>query len=408
MIKFFLVIIMLSSNLGYSILQTISFTELLSDPITFQKTVGGDDLDRGVAIQQTCDGGYIAVGVTKSFGAGGEDVYLVRTDSMGDTLWTRTFGGEKKDNGWAVSQTSDSGFIVAGFTESYGSGGMDFYVIRTDSEGNPLWSQTYGGEGDDYCWDLDVIFDNGYILVGETGAVDQYRKGDKDFFLVRIDEDGNLLWQKIYGGPETDRGFAVQQTQDGGFVMVGSTTSYGAGDVDAYLIKTDDNGEVEWAKPFGTAAFDMGHDVRQKQNGGYVIFGYTESYGAKSRDIWLMGADSEGKEEWSQLVGGSEADHATRGVLTAGNGFVLLGYTKSFGAGHWDVYLVKMNAAGDTVWTRTYGGPWPDTGYGIEETDDGGFILTGQTWSSGRGDSDFLLIKTDENGQLDIDPTNHD
>ena len=394
--KWMLVSFILSIIFSYFVIRIINN----SHPVTFQKTVGGIDMDRGIDIQQTRDGGYVVVGVTKSFGAGEEDIYLVRTDSKGDTLWTRTFGGGKRDNGWAVLQTKDKGFTIAGFTESFGSGGMDFYVIRTDSEGNFLWSRTYGGVGDEYCWDMDTIPMGGYILAGETGAAGRYREGDKDFYLVRIDEEGHAVWDKTYGGPETDRAFAVKCTQDGGFVMVGSTTSCGSGDVDAYMIKTDETGDVEWSKTFGTEVFDMGHDVQQREDGGYMVFGYTESYGAKARDFRFIRLDQGGDEMASSIVGGPEADHGTRGVVTADEGSVMLGYTKSYGAGHWDVYLVKVDAACDTIWTRTFGGPWPDTGYGIARTSDDGFILTGQTWSFGNGGSDLLLIKTDENGKI--------
>ena len=131
-----------------------------------------------------------------------------------------------------------------------------------------------------------------------------------------------------------------------------------------------------------------------------MAFGYTESYGAKARDIWFVQLDHEGNEMASRIVGGPEADHGTRGVVTADGGSAMLGYTKSYGAGQWNVYLVKVDVDCEPVWTRTFGGPWPDTGYGIAKTADGGFILTGQTWNKGRGDSDLLLIKTDENANL--------
>ena len=199
---------------------------------------------------------------------------------------------------------------------------------------------------------------------------------------------------------QTDRAFAVVCTRDGGFAMVGSTTSYGAGNVDAYLIKTDADGQVEWTKTYGTEAFDMGHDVQQRDDGGYMVFGYTESYGAKARDLWFVRLDHEGNEVASSIVGGAEADHGTRGVVTADGGSVMLGYTKSYSAGHWDVYLVKVDTACDTVWTRTFGGSWPETGYGIAKTSDGGFILTGQTWSNRKRDCDLLIIKTNIDGFL--------
>jgi hypothetical protein len=373
---------------------------LLIEEMTFQKTYGGPGLDRGIDVLQLGSRGYIVVGVTVKNNAENQDIYLVRTDAKGDSLWTKTYGGKGRDNGWAVLQTEDRGFIIVGFSESFGSGDMDFYLIRLDDKGDTLWSKTYGGTGDEYCWDMDAVPGKGFILIGETGLAGEYGEGNKDFLLLLVDEDGEFLWEKTYGGPGTDRGFAVHNTTDGGFIMIGSTTSFGEGDVDAYILKTDPQGNIEWTKTLGTDRFDMGHDIQQRQDGGYVVFGYTESFGAMGKDVWCSGIDSEGKVEWSEIIGGPEADHCTRGTLTKEGEIAALGYTKSFGAGHWDVYFIRMNAAGDTVWTRTFGAQWPDTGYGFQSTRDGGYILTGQTWSYGRGDSDLLLIKTDAQGRM--------
>jgi PKD repeat protein len=357
------------------------------------RTYGGPNLDRGIDVRQTVDGGYVAVGYTSSFGSGGEDVYVVRTDAAGDSLWTKTYGGEGDDNGWAVQETGDEGFMIAGFTDSYGSGAVDFYVIRTDALGDTLWTRTYGGEGDEYCWDMDRTDDGGYILAGETGETGSYGSGDKDFFLVRIDTQGTLLWSQSYGGPETDRGYSVRQTTDGGYIIVGSTTSFGAGDIDAYVVKTDAEGVLQWSQTYGTEAFDMGHDVRQTTDGGYIIFGYTESYGAAGRDVQLIKTDDTGNTVWIKTFGGSDEDHAVRGLQTADDGYLAVGYTRSYGAGHWDVYLLRTDSSGLEIWTQVFGGPDYDEGYTVCESREGNYIVTGRTQSYGAGNFDLWLFE---------------
>lgn len=372
------------------VVQNPSFS---SEQNPFQKTYGGPNFDRGIDVQQTVDGGYVAVGNTRSFGLGGEDVYVIRTDAAGDSLWTETYGGGGDDNGWAVQETGDGGFMIAGFTDSYGAGAVDFYVIRTDASGDTLWTRTYGGEGDEYCWDMDQTHDGGYILAGETGEAGNYGSGDKDFYLVRIDAQGTLMWSQTYGGPETDRCYSIRQTSDGGFITVGSTTSFGAGDVDAYVVKTDAEGVLEWSQTYGTEAFDMGHDIGQTTDDGYIIFGYTESYGAAGRDVQLIKTDDAGHTVWIQTFGGSGEDRAVRGLQTADGGYLAVGYTRSYGAGNWDVYLLRTDPDGHELWVQVFGGPDYDEGYTVWETREGNYVVTGRTESYGAGNFDLLLFE---------------
>jgi hypothetical protein len=210
------------------------------------RTYGGTNSDYGCSVQPTADGGYIVAGSTASFGAGNGDVYLIKTDASGDTLWTRTYGGTSDDYGWSVQLTSDGGYIIAGYSSSFGAGDYDVYLIRTSPSGDSLWTRTYGGTSLDKGYSVQQTSDGGYIVVGYTKS---YGAGDVDAYLVKTDSSGDALWTRTYGGTNSDNGHSVQQTSDGGYIIAGQTRSFGAGSLDVYLIKTDANGNVAVKEP---------------------------------------------------------------------------------------------------------------------------------------------------------------
>jgi regulation of enolase protein 1 (concanavalin A-like superfamily) len=241
----------------------------------WEKTFGGIRDDRGHSVQQTSDGGFILLGWTESFDAREADVWLIKTDASGNIEWDRTFGGSDRDKGSSVQQTSDGGFILVGYTESFGAGWADVWLIKTDADGNKLWEKTFGGSGLDSGSSVQQTSDGGFIIVGYTTS---FGAGGFDVWLIKTDADGNKLWEKTFGGSRRDWGSSVQQTSDGGFILVGYTTSFGAGDV--WLIKTDANGNKQWDRTFGGSDWDEGWSVQQTSDGGFIIVGWTWSFGA--------------------------------------------------------------------------------------------------------------------------------
>jgi len=360
-----------------------------SEPITvWTKTFGGSGGDEGYSVDQTTDGGYIITGYTLSYGAGGADVWLIKTDANGDTLWTKTFGGSDWDRGYSVKQTADGGYIITGCT-SYGAGGGDVWLIKTDANGDTLWTKTFGG----CCWDrgnsVDQTADGGYIITGWIS----YEPGETDVWLIKTDANGDTLWTKTFGGSGEDMGNSVDQTTDGGYIITGYTLPYGAGGGDVWLIKTDANGDTLWTKTFGGSGHDEGYSVKQTADGGYIIAGYTWSYGAGGGDVWLIKTDANGDTLWTKTFGGSGHDEGYSVKQTADGGYIITGCTWSYGAGGGDVWLIKTDANGDTLWTKTFGGSCEDRGYSVKQTADGGYIITGYTWSYGAGGPDVWLIK---------------
>ena len=274
----------------------------------WEKTLGGTDADVGHGVQQTEDGGYIVVGTTWSSVTGEHDVYLMRTYANGDKEWEKTFGGTDDDIGRAVQQTEDGGYIIVGETWSFAPGEPDVYLIKTYADGDKEWEKTFGGGSLQFGYSVQQTEDGGYIVVGETWSFAPGVAEPQNVYLIKTCANGDKEWEKTFGGTDVDVGLGVQQTTDGGYIITGLTRSFGAGEPDVYLIKTYANGDKEWEKTLGGADDDFGRAVQQTTDGGYIIAGITDSFGAGSSDVYLIKTDVDGNELWSKAFGGSDRD----------------------------------------------------------------------------------------------------
>ncbi len=373
------------------LLTVICANSIASAQTGWSRTYGGADVDVGNCATPTVDGGYIVTGCTESFGAGRQDVYYVKTDASGDTLWTRTYGGADDDAGNCIEQTADGGFIITGYTYSFGQD--DLLLIKTNATGDTSWTKVYGGQSTE-GWSVQQTTDGGYVVAGYTYSV----PGNGDVYLLKTSASGDTLWSRTYGGTENDCGNSILQTSDGGYILAGFTRSFGAGNEDLYLIKTNAQGETLWTRTYGGVEGDAGNYVRQTADGGYLVTGYSYSFGAGNGDVYLIKTDSLGDSLWTRLYGGTANDMGYCGLPTSDGGYIIAGSTSSFGAGYDDLYLIKTNGEGDTLWTRAFGGPSYDVGYSCRPTSDGGCITTGYTRSFGAGNADVYLIKTDSLG----------
>jgi hypothetical protein len=369
----------------------------MDDDITFVKILGGKRRDRGINLLQTRDGGYAIVGYTSSLGARQEDVYLVRTDLQGEVLWSKTYGGDGKDNGWDVLDLEDGGFLIVGFTNSFGAGEMDIYLVRTDDKGIMLWERTFGGPKSEFGWAMAPTDDGGFVLAGQTNS---FGDGEEDGYLVKVNAQGEEIWSQTFGGAQEDRLFSIDQSADSGFILTGTTTSFGSGNRDAYLVKISNSGELDWMQVFGEDRDDVGHSVRQTTDRGYIVTGYTKSFGAKNYDTWLIKTDEAGLSQWQKFYGESGDDRTIYGEQTDDGGYIMVGYTTGFDSAGWDVFLVRTDSTGEVTWHKTFGGITEDTGYTVRQTVDGGFILTGETYSFGEGGGDMYVIKINQDGDI--------
>jgi len=248
------------------------------------RTFGGINSDYGRSIQQVFNDGYILIGTTASFG-NNNNAWLIKIDAEGNQEWDKTFGGSNDDFGSCIKQTIDGGYIIVGWTNSFGGGNNDAWLIKTDMQGNKEWDKTFGGNENDIGYAVQQTIDGGYIIVGWTNS---FGDGNYNVWLIKTDVEGNEEWDKPFGGSDSDRGYSVQQTTDGGYIITGETKSFGNGESDLWLIKTDAEGNEEWDKPFGGSDSDRGYSVQQTENAEYVITGWTKSFGNGNNDAWLI------------------------------------------------------------------------------------------------------------------------
>jgi hypothetical protein len=378
---FFSLILLFNSDLFAQIPDTI-----------WTKTFGGSNIDVGYYVETTSGGGFIITGYTRSYGTmSGRNVLLIKTDSFGNAQWIKAYGGNNDDEGNSVQQTSDGGFIICGYTKSYGAGGNDVFLVRTDSLGNELWNKVFGGTSDEEGYSVLQTNDGGFLIAGATSS---FGAGSRDIWLVKIDTNGNLSWTKTIGGGSSDGARQINFTNDGGYIITGWTFSYGPGAVgNAWLVKTDSLGNMNWNKFFGGSDVDRGLSVQQTSDGGYVLTGYTASSGSGLDDMLLIKTDSNGNLQWQKTFGGSGRDYGNFVKQTFDNGYIITGYTLSFGAGGDDLWIVRTDESGNLLWSKTYGGAQSDVGYCLQETIDGGYIIVGHTLSRGAGLHDVWLLR---------------
>ena len=357
------------------------------------KSLGGSLRDWAYSVYHTSDGGLIVAGGTSSFGSGLYDVLVVKLDQAGNVQWQKTYGGTHHEWARSIKQTNDGGYIFVGPTVSFGAGGWDVWVVKLDSNGNIQWQKTYGGPLNEFAYDIKQTSSGGYIIAGKTQS---FSNGGYDVWVIKLDSNGNILWQKSIGGASDDEAFSIQQTNDGGYIVGGRTNSFGSGNYDIWVIKLDTNGNIQWQKTYGGSSVDGGR-VFQISNGNYLIAGATQSFGAGNYDIWIVKIDPNGNIIWQKTYGGPQHEWPEYFHETSGS-YVVMGITYSYGAGGRDIWILKLDFNGNIVWQKTYGGTGDDGVYASDEIP-GGFILAGMTWSFG-SNGDVWVLKVNGNGDI--------
>ncbi len=371
-------------------------TPSLSASDGWAATYGGTDTDKANSIQQTGDGGYVVTGWAGSFGTE-RALWVLKLKPDGLVEWQKTYGGIY-DEAHSIQQTHDGGYIVAGWTLSLGAGPGDLWVLKLRPDGTPEWQVTYGGGDDDVALSIQQTGDGGYIVGG--GAMSF---GDilADSWVLKLRPDGNPEWQKTYGGGDLDRADSIQQTGDGGYIVVCDTISFGAGGPDIWVLKLRPDGSVGWERTYGGKNYDRAYSIQQTSDSGYIVAGETRSFGARGGDAWVFKLRPDGTLEWQKTYGGAKPDLAYSIRQTRDGGYIVAGMTGSFGGGGADAWVLKLRPDGTPEWQKTYGGNGWDEADSIQQTGDGGYILAGMTESFGAGGGDFWVLKLMPDGSID-------
>lgn len=353
----------------------------------WQRSYGGWDAEQAGCIIQTSDSGFLVVGSTGSFGTGGGDVYLFKLDSAGVREWSTTFGGPGPEQGWSLRPLDDDGCILVGSTLIAGPGTYDGYMVRTDANGNGLWEKAIGTTEWEFLYDVEVLSD-GFLAVGQT-----YATGGGDIWVVRTDLAGDTLWTRSHGDVQVDQGRCIRNTPDGGSIIAG-TIGRADGTSDALLLKLDPFGVEEWRTAVGGDSVEVGLSVTILDDGNYLLAGYSTSYGP-FRVMYLAKVDVDGTPMWENWIGGGATDWEGRSVLQDQNGsIVLAGYSKAFGAGGKDFYLLFADDQGNYLSGPTFGSSGDEEAWSVALTHDGGYVVAGNAIGLGPGPSAVFVVKT--------------
>ena len=403
--------------------------------IQWQKTFGGSNFDQVESVIQTYDGGFAAAGIATSTNGnvtgnhGFGDFWIIKLNASGVLIWQKTFGGTADDGAFSIAQTSDSGFIVAGSSTSTNGnvtinhGLNDFWIIKLNSSGVLQWQKSFGGSSVEIPYDVRQTSDLGFIIAGYTVSNDGDVSGNhgfEDFWILKLNSAGILQWQKCFGGAMDERALSIQQTTDGGYIAGGYTKSTDGdvtgnhGDYDYWIIKLSSSGILQWQKCLGGSSSDQGSTVQQTSDGGYIMSGFTAStngdvtFNHGFEDLWMVKLNSTGIVQWQKSLGGSGVDQAYKVKQLSGGGYIVGGSSYSLNGdvtgnhGGYDDWIARTDNVGNIVWQVSLGGSSVEECYSISPTTGNGYILAGGTLSNdgnvsgNHGDFDYWIVKLNE------------
>jgi hypothetical protein len=363
------------------------------------KTLGGSGAEEAYSIQQTSDSGYILAGRTGSFGAGSRDFLVVKLSSGGTIQWEKTFGGTNEDTAYSIQETYDSkygsGYIVAGETKSFGAGNYDFVLLKLNSSGAVQWQKTLGGSTWDMAYSVIQASDTNYVVAGTTAS---YGAGAGDFLVAKVTIGGGIQWARTFGGTGYEVANAVQESSDGGYILAGYTDSFGAGRNDFLIVKVNSSGAFEWAKTYGGVNNDEAFSIQQTSDGGYIVAGYSWTSASDTDDFLILKLSSSGVIQWQKTFGVVETWREERAYSiqqTSDGGYIVTGSTlDDYGGPPWGFYLIKLTNSGSVQWERIFYKS-REGANSIVQTSDGGYAV------AGIDDTEVLIAKFDSSGGIE-------
>lgn len=362
------------------------------------KTYGGDSEDSPWEIVSLPNSGFAIAGRTRSFGNGSENFLFFIADSNGTPLLQKVFGANNLDEPYTMTRTNDGGYLIVGNTNSFGEGSKDILFLKLNSDGGIEWQKTIGGYDDENAISVIQTSDGSYVAAGWSFSVGA---GGTDAWVLKIAPDGSLQWQKTYGSKGYDFAYSVAETTDGGIIFVGNSDVSSGNDNDAWIVKLDNSGEVVWQKTYGGSKDESATKVLQNSDGTFIVGAWSKSFGNGSSDFWLLKLDSDGSVIWQKAYLGNGEDNFFTLERTKDNGYILVGGSNSIGSSDYDFLVVKVNENGSLLWKKSYGGNETDEASSVATSESGGFFIAGWSFSfSGGTSSDILVLKIDEDGNL--------
>lgn len=376
--------------------------------LAFYKMIGGNGFDAANFLIKTLDGNYILGGRSNSYSNGNMNMNVVKVSPSGSVIWNRNYGDKESEEAYDGIACQDGGYIFVGYSDSFGAGSdiKDMWVVKTGADGTKTWAKTYGTkESIDEAHSIVASDDGGYLILGSTLSLSN---GKQSILLIKIDASGNKTWQKNFGGAKSSEANQLIKT-DEGYAIIGSTESKGQGKWDIWLIKVDKQGNKTWDKTYGGGDNERGNSIKVMSDGSFVLVGYTYTYAEGSLDAWIIKADKTGKKLWDKAIGGLSTDEAFGIALSDKNEIIVAGYTDIYEPDEYfnnisplenNILLVKFDAEGKEIWQRSIGGNKSQNAKGIIATADGGFLLGGYTNESDEDKStDMLFLKVNNKGE---------
>jgi hypothetical protein len=364
-----------------------------SPSTVWSKTYGGPLGDKVYALVKTQDGGYALAGTTNSFGSGFINAWLVKTNADGDMQWNQSYSGLEQSIADSLVQTSYGGYALTGYTYLMTEGGHSDCIVKSDSNGTLSWNQTYTELGSAAAYCIIQTSDGGYAIVGKSNDIGN---GETEAWLAKMSFNGSLEWYKTYGGSQNDAFYTVVQNSDGSYAMSGDTASFGSGNTSSlWLVKTDSLGSALWNQTYSGSSNYVAGSMVKAGDGGYALIGTSQQ---SDDDFAIVKTDSSGNPQWNQTYSGLNVDDAISGIQTNDGGYAIVGVTNASNPAYAKAWLVKTDSSGTAQWNQTYGGSGQNVVGAIVQAGDGGYVLAGYTNSTGAGAEDFWLIKTDATG----------
>jgi len=383
-------------HIFFVIALSIATVSLPQAPDTlWTRKIGGPGIDVGNEIIQSSDGGFVIAGYTTSFGAGQRDAFLVKLDSLGNILWQKTYGTTLLEQAYSVKETYDGGLIISAFIYAATA---NLFLIKTNQNGDTLWTKNIGLSGNDFGTNIQLADDGGFLIVGYTDS--NISNGDRDVWLLKLDSIGTVLWQRTYGGTDADEGFKLLKLSNDNLLISGYSQSFSGGDRDGWIVKTDSSGNFIWSKGFGSGSYDEFTAAAEDENRNLYLIGTTETSG--DRDLWIVKTDSGGNHLFTESYGGSHWEWGHDIKKTNDGNFIVTGFNQSNSSGLRQLWILKIDQQGDTLWTKLIRSTNGSEGYSVIQTQDNRYAVTGVASSSGTG-SDVWVIRLKPEGTSGIE-----